>query len=278
MSILFDFHSHTQQQDGSNSLHEMVEAAIAKGLSIYGISEHSPRLPQFRYADDAEGEVRGAEGWDEFLAEVDQLKQEYDGKIELLKGCEIDWLGEENIEWAKDLKQKGNFDYTIGSVHFLGGWGFDYVKDWKQGVDNFENMEAVYRQYFEEYARMVNSGLFDIGGHLDLIKKFNDEYPLPEGADILDLAKPALDALEQSDMVAEISSAGLQKPCAEWYPSEILLKELLKRGVKVTINSDSHSTDRIAENFEKAKEFAKSVGYEEVTVFHQGGKREIIAI
>jgi histidinol-phosphatase (PHP family) len=276
--MIFDFHSHTTQQDGSNSLREMVEAAIAKGLSIYGISEHSPRLPQLRYVDDPSGEVRGLEGWDNFLFEIDKLKKEYDGKIELLKGCEVDWSGEENIEWVKDLQQKGNFDYTIGSVHFLGKWGFDYIKDWKQGVGNFENIEAVYRQYFEEYARMVNSGLFDIGGHLDLIKKFNDEYPLPEGADILDLAKPALDALEKSNIVAEISSAGLKKPCAEWYPSEILLKELFQRGVKVTINSDSHSTDCIAENFEKSKELAKSVGYEEVVVFHQGGKRESIKI
>ena len=276
--MIFDFHSHTTQQDGGNSLREMVEAAVAKGLSIYGISEHSPRLPQLRYADDPEGKVRGLEGWDDFLAQVDQLKEEYKDQIELLKGCEVDWSGEENVEWVKELKAKGNFDYTIGSVHFIEGWGFDYIKDWEQGVGKFVSIEEIYRKYFEEYARMVNSGLFDIGGHLDLIKKFNDEYPLPYSVDIRQLARPAIDALSESKMVLEISSAGLSKPCREWYPSQELLKMAFNRGVPVTINSDSHSVDRIAEKFEEAEEFAKSVGYTEVTVFHQKGEREQIKI
>ncbi len=276
--MIFDFHSHTRQQDGENSVREMVEAALAKGLKIYGISEHSPRLPQFRYVDDLPNEVRGLAGWEDFLEEVESLKKEFEGKIELLKGCEVDWLGEENIPWAKKLITEGDFDYTIGSVHFLGKWGFDYKKDWEAGFSNFENIEEIYQKYFLEYSKMVRSNLFDIAGHLDLIKKFNDKYPLPESSKILELAKLALDALENSKMVLEISSAGLRKPCRDWYPSEELLKEAFKRGIPITLNSDAHSTERIAEKFEETKEFAKSVGYKKVVVFHQGGKRESIKI
>ncbi|MFH1545942.1 MAG: histidinol-phosphatase [Patescibacteria group bacterium] len=278
MSLLFDFHSHTRQQDGENSAREMVEAAIAKGLKIYGISEHSPRLPQFQYADDPIGKIRGLVGWEDFLEEVESLKKEFEGKIELLKGCEIDWLGEENIPWAKDLIQKGNFDYTIGSVHFLGEWGFDYEKDWKMGFSNFESVEKIYQKYFLEYSKMVRSNLFDIGGHLDLIKKFNDEYPLSENSKILELAKPALDALADSEMVLEISSAGLRKPCRDWYPSEELLVAAFERKIPITLNSDAHSTDRIAENFEAAREFAKKVGYEKAVVFHAKREREFVEI
>ncbi|MFH1375537.1 MAG: histidinol-phosphatase [Patescibacteria group bacterium] len=278
MTLLFDFHSHTTQQDGQNSAQEMVETAIAKGLRVFGISEHSPRLPEFRYADDPEGAVRGLAGWEEFLKEIDELKQKHLGEIELLKGCEVDWLGEDNIEWAKNLIEKGKFDYTIGSVHFLGKWGFDYTKDWEQGVENFENIGAVYQKYFEEYARMVNSGLFDIAGHLDLIKKFNNEYKLPHSVDLRQLAQPALDALAESKMVLEISSAGLRKLCADWYPGAELLEGAHKRGVPVTLNSDAHSADLIADHFEEAKAFAKSVGYEEMVVFHQEGKREMVSL
>ena len=276
--MIFDFHSHTRQQDGENSVREMVEAALAKGLKIYGISEHSPRLPQFRYVDDLPNEVRGLAGWEDFLEEVESLKKEFEGKIELLKGCEVDWLGEENIPWAKKLITEGDFDYTIGSVHFLGKWGFDYKKDWEAGFSNFENIEEIYQKYFLEYSKMVRSNLFDIAGHLDLIKKFNDKYPLPESSKILELAKLALDALENSKMVLEISSAGLRKPCRDWYPSEELLKEAFKRGIPITLNSDAHSTERIAEKFEETKEFAKSVGYEKVVVFHTKGEKEFVEI
>ncbi len=278
MPLLFDFHSHTGQQDGENSAREMVEAAVAKGLKIYGISEHSPRLPQFRYADDPPNEVRGLAGWEDFLEEVENLKKEFKDRVELLKGCEVDWLGEENIEWARELIRKGSFDYAIGSVHFLGEWGFDYEKDWEAGFSNFKSVEEIYQKYFLEYSKMVRSNLFDIAGHLDLIKKFNDQYPLPENSKILELAKPALDALEDSKMVLEISSAGLRKPCTEWYPSEILLREAFKRGVPTTLNSDAHSADQIAEKFEEAREFAKSVGYEKVIVFHAKGEKEFMEI
>ena len=276
--MIFDFHSHTDVQDGQNSIEEMVIAAIEKGLSIYGSSEHAPRLPGLRYVDDPEGEVRGLARWSEYLITMDELKKKYDGQIELLKGCEVDWSGEENIEWVKNLIREGNFDYTIGSIHFLGEWGFDYIKDWRQGISNFESVEAIYHEYFLEYAEMVESGLFDIAGHLDLIKKFNDQYPLPKSLKILELAKPALDALKNSKMVLEISSAGLDKPCMEWYPSEDLLKETFRRGISITLSSDAHSTDRIADKFKEAKEFAKSVGYEEVVIFHQGGGRESVKI
>jgi len=276
--MIFDFHSHTNQQDGENSAREMVEAALAKGLKIYGISEHSPRLPQFRYIDDPIGEIRGRVGWEDFLKEVENLKKEFEGRIELLKGCEVDWLGEENIPWTKKLIAEGNFDYTIGSVHFLGEWGFDYEKDWKMGFSNFENVKEIYQKYFLEYSKMVRSNLFDIAGHLDLVKKFNDEYPLPDNLKILELAKPALDALEDSKMVLEISSVGLQKPCRDWYPSEELLTAAFERKIPITLNSDAHSTDRIAEKFEEARELAKSVGYEKVVVFHAKGEKEFVEI
>ncbi len=274
----FDFHSHTSQQDGKNSAREMVEAAIEKGLDIYGISEHSPRPEQFRYADDPKGKTRGLEGWEDFLTEVEKLKEEFRDKIELLKGCEVDWLGKENIAWTKDFLQKGNFDYTIGSVHFLGKWGFDYIEDWEAGFQDYESVEEVYQKYFSAYAQMVDSGLFDIAGHLDLIKKFQDKYPLPESVSVLELAKPALDALEKSDMVLEVSSAGLRKPCQECYPGEELLTEAFKKGIPITISSDAHSVKAIADKFEETREFVKTIGYSEVVVFHQSGERGIIKI
>ncbi|MCF7846015.1 MAG: histidinol-phosphatase [Candidatus Peribacteraceae bacterium] len=276
--MIFDFHVHTRQQDGANTAEEMIEAAIKKGVEILGISEHSPRLPEYRYADDPPDEVRGLKGWARFLVDLEELKKKYASHIEILKGCEVDWLGEENLPWVKDLLNKGRFDYTIGSVHFLGKWGFDYEKDWKAGYQNFASATEIYEKYFAEYARMARLDLFDIGGHFDLIKKFNNEFPLPEGVDVFELARPALDAVADSKMVLEVSSAGLTKPCQDWYPSAELLRAARERGIPVTLNSDAHSVERIAENFNAAKDFAKSVGYEEVTIFHQGGKRESVKI
>lgn len=276
--ITFDFHSHTNYQDGINTAPEMVEGAIAKGLTIYGISEHSPRLPAYRYRDDPPGEVRGLKRFPEYLVEMEVLKKQHVGKIELLKATEVDWLGVEHLESYKAFIAEGKYDYTIGSVHFLGTLGFDYIGDWEAGVTHYPSVTAMYERYYAEYAVMVRSGLFDIGGHLDLIKKFDDQYPLEPGSDPLQLALPALDALAESNMVMELSSAGLVKPCKDWYPALPLLRAARVRDIPITLNSDAHSVARIAEGFPQAIEFAKSAGYSEVVVFHQGGERETVKL
>ncbi|MCF7836641.1 histidinol-phosphatase [Candidatus Gracilibacteria bacterium] len=214
--------------------------------------------------------------WPDYIAEIDSLKKKYEGRIEILKGSEFDWLSLDYIDEWKKWRAETDWDYVIGSVHFLGKWGFDYLGDWEVGRQNFQSIEEIYAVYYRSITEMVESAsdLFEIVGHFDLIKKFVKDVP----PNATELALSALDVIAQTDLVMEINSAGWQKDCAEQYPSVDILRAAHERKIPITLNSDSHSTDRIAENFETSKELAKSVGYDEVVVFHQGGKRELIKI
>jgi len=272
--MIFDFHTHANYADGENSATEMVEAAIEKGLSVLGFSEHHPRHPDFRYRNDPSGEVRGLSIWQDYIVEIDLLKKKYKGKIEILKGSEFDWLSREHLAEWKKWRVETDWDYNIGSVHFLGKWGFDYFEDWEVGRQNFQSVEEIYTAYYNSVIEMVESAndLFEIVGHFDLIKKFVKEVP----ANAAELAFPALDAIAQTDLVLEINSSGWKKDCAEQYPSLEILRAAKERNIPITLDSDAHSKDRIAENFEKSKELAKKVGYEELVVFHQGGEREFV--
>src|SRR5206468_2131383 len=63
-----------------------------------------------------------------------------------------------------------DWDYVIGSVHFMGEWGFDdsrYLAEFER-----RDVDALYRQYFALVAASAETGLFDTIGHSDLIKKF----------------------------------------------------------------------------------------------------------
>lgn len=273
---LFDFHSHTTYHDGDNTAVEMVESAIEKGLKVYGISEHHPRHPDFRYTDDLPGEIKGLKEWPQYFAEMDELKNKYAGKIELLKGSEFDWLSIEHLDEWKKWRAESDYDYVIGSAHYLGKWGFDYFEDWEKGVKGYDSIEQIYEAYYREVVNMVESAsdLFDIVGHLDLIKKFVADQP----KDAVAMAVPALDAIAKTDLIIELSSAGLTKKCADWYPTKEILRLARERDIPITINSDAHSVDRIADKFDEAVDLAKSVGYEEVVCFHVGGEREHIKI
>lgn len=129
-NLLFDFHTHADYADGVSSATEMVESAIAKNLSVIGFTEHHPRHPDFRYRDDPSGEVRGLATWSDYIAEIDSLKKKYEGRIEILKGSEFDWLSLEHLDEWRKWRAETDWDYVIGSVHYIGHWGFDYLEDW----------------------------------------------------------------------------------------------------------------------------------------------------
>ena len=47
--ILADLHNHTCYSHARDSVRDMYQSAVNKGLSIFGFSEHSPRPERFTY-------------------------------------------------------------------------------------------------------------------------------------------------------------------------------------------------------------------------------------
>ena len=68
-------------------------------------------------------------------------------------------------------------------------------------------------------------------------------------------------------MAIEISTGGLRKPVGELYPSPALLRGFHERGVPLTLASDAHVPENVGKDFDGALAFARSVGYDTVTVF-----------
>ena len=102
-----DFHVHTDESDGVDSLDTMVRAAIAKGYEYIGISDHSPSLTIANGLD--------AERLRMHLAQIRGLNREYLGKITILAGTECDILDNGALDYPDDIL--GSLDYVIASVH-----------------------------------------------------------------------------------------------------------------------------------------------------------------
>jgi len=108
-----DFHVHTRFCDGANTVREMVESAIEKGLSAIGFSAHS-----YTFFD--ESYCMKKEQTEQYKAEVLACKEEYRDKIRVLLGIEQDLYS--------DMPTDG-YDYVIGSVHYLKKDGAYYSVD-----------------------------------------------------------------------------------------------------------------------------------------------------
>lgn len=247
-----DYHSHTPLcHHAEGTPEEYVQAAIHAGISEYGIADHAPvgkepfddwRMP--------------SEKLPEYLDWIERAKSTAGNKIPVRAGLECDWLPDCQ-NWVEHLKSKYNWDYLIGSVHYLSGWDFDnpvWLEKWAQ-----TDVGDAWDRYWKAYTDMAESGLFDILAHPDLIKKFGYR---PSG-DLSHYYEPAIDAIATSGCAIEINTAGWHKPCEEAYPSLDFLDLACSAGIALVISSDAHKPSELGRDFAQAKALAKQAGYTE---------------
>src|SRR5512133_2278042 len=178
-------------------------------------------------------------------------------------GLEVDYVPDLEEE-TRELLAPYPWDYLLGSVHFIG----------EQSVDGEElllteavGIEEAWRQYFETLAAAARSGLFDSLSHPDLVKIFGLR------AASFDYG-PVVDAIADSGVAVEVSTAGLRKPVRELYPHPDFLAACRARGVPVTLASDAHTPGLVGRDFDRARELLRSVGYETITLFDRRRARQ----
>lgn len=102
-----DVHMHTVATDGHNSIREMAEAALARGLSYIAITDHSKSLV---IANGLE-ERRALEHLDQIRA----VDREMEGRIRVFTGIEVDILGDGSLDLDDEVLAQ--MDVVIASVH-----------------------------------------------------------------------------------------------------------------------------------------------------------------
>ena len=249
----FDYHMHTILSDGNNTHEEMVLAAIGKEFDEIGFSDH------FNIKQPCSWAV-GPDAIAKLEDNIKEMRKKYGDRINILFGVEADYFEDRQEDIRKSLQQF-DFDYVIGSIHFLNDWNYDSEKS---GYAEFSN-DFLYEWYFGELQKAAKSGLFDIMGHPDLIKKFEI---WPETSQHK-LFEQTARVFAESRVVFEINTSGKDRPCGEFFPGNELLQEFHKAGVPVTLGSDSHMKEQIGRYFDEARTILKEIGYTKITRFRK---------
>lgn len=232
-----DYHMHTPRcHHAIGNMREYAAAAVQLGLKEIGMSDHAP-LPEELY-----------DGWrmrrhelPDYLREAEALRAAFAGRLAVRIGLEADFYpgGE---DYVRELIAAHDWDYIIGSVHYIGTWGFDNedrLDEWR-----CRDVERAYCDYFDLVAASAHSGLFDIIGHPDLIKKFGHRPPLGSRA-VSEAEANMLKAVKASGCTLEISSAGLRKPIAEVYPHARIIARAADLGIPFAFGSDAHAPGEV---------------------------------
>ncbi|HAN18637.1 MAG: hypothetical protein A2X13_13585 [Bacteroidetes bacterium GWC2_33_15] len=255
-----DYHIHTILSDGIDTHEACLRMASEYNVSEIGFSDHiCLNYPEWAVRE---------EDLTYMKEKVTKIKNTTDLPFKVKFGAEIDYLSDKKDE-IQTIIQKLKLDYVIGSVHFINGWNFDTEPF------NYEtkNIDHLYNEYFRLIQEAAISGLFDIIGHADVIKKFNykPSFKLDK------LYKQTAKIFSKADIAIELNTSGLFKPCNEYYPSTEFLKMCFKEKVPVTLGSDAHQAVDIARNFKKAINLLKVTGYKQIAVFEKR-KRTLIPI
>ncbi len=228
-----DYHIHTSLcKHASGSMETYVEKAIEKGFDEIAFTDHIPLPDRIDIAHRMdEKELEG------YVKAVERLQARYP-EINILLGIEADFY--EGFElYLQNVLQRFPFQIVILSVHFVkgwpdGNWVFRY---------HFPDrpLRAVYADYLQAVLKGVKSGLFNVVGHLDLVKR--PEQPLlkenrTEIEEILKLAKA-------QQMVVEINTSGLRKEIGEPFPHSSIWPLLAKHNIPVVLGSDAHAPEQI---------------------------------
>ena len=249
--MIVDLHNHTPLcNHAQGEINDYIEAAIKRGTSYFGFSDHAPMDfdPEYRmqFSD-----------MQSYERDILNAKEKYKDKIEILLGYEVDYLKNHMDERVLNA----DVDYLIGSVHFLEGWGFDnpeFIGKWET-----QDIDEIWQNYFDTIKEMAQSRLFDIVGHLDLIKVFKF---MPKG-NINEMAKDALIAIKNAGMVLELNMSGYRKPVAEAYPSPSLVKQAYELEIPITFSSDAHTPEQVSLFEKEIIQMARDIGYTECAYF-----------
>jgi len=264
--MLTDYHLHLRPDDPGTLAEEYFTSANAeryrtvaeeRGIVELGVSEHVHR---FRQALDVwQHPFWRKSARDDVDAYCEFVREETDLRL----GIEMDFLPGREDRIATFLEER-EWDYVVGSVHFLNDEAVDQ-ESWDVW-DRAASADQVWRRYFETVAEAVRSGLFDVLAHPDLVKVWGPERPQPEG-DLRRFYEPLAEAVADSGIAVEVSTAGLRKPAREIYPAPALLEMLLDAGAPIALSSDAHVPGDVGAGYEQALELLDHLGVRELAVF-----------
>jgi histidinol-phosphatase (PHP family) len=270
--MLTDYHLHLRidDLDATPAEHFTIanaeryrEVASERGIAELGVSEHVYRFTQAL-------DVWTHPLWREYAHDdLDVYCEFVRERTDLRLGIEADFVRGSEDRMA-NLLQARDFDYVVGSVHFLRDHALDTddYSVWGTG----RSAEEIWREYFLTLGEAARSGMFDILAHPDLVKVWGRDTPVPEG-DLRRYYELAIDGIAESGIAVEVSTAGLRKRAQEIYPAPAFLEMCLEAGAPVALSSDAHRPEDVGADYDQALELLDRLGVGELCVFHRRERR-----
>ena len=160
-----------------------------------------------------------------------------------------------------------DFDFIIASFHTA-------EKNDLYNGDFFENYSQweAYLQYLKTVLKVVKIyDNYSVLGHLDIIRRYGDfdlQPDLMENNKAAELIREILKVIIANNKGLEVNTSGYRIDGQNPLPSFEILKVYYQLGGKIlTIGSDSHNTNTLANKFDYTISELKKIGFTELSTF-----------
>lgn len=254
-------HSGEFCEHAEGTLRSVVEAAVAAGLTTFGLSEHAPRSEdRFLYPSERQkgfNVERLQSDFDAYAAEAKALAQEFSGRIEILAGFEAEVVP--TVSYADQMlaiREKYALEYTVGSVHYVDEIQIDgTMEEFHAAVTESGGIESLAVRYYDAVAEMVAGLRPEVVGHLDLIRRNAPAAADLQTAAIAAAADRALEAVKESGAILDLNTAGWRKGLGNPYPAPWLVKRANELGIGFCFGDDSHGPAQVGDGIDRAREY-----------------------
>ncbi|KAI9799366.1 MAG: histidinolphosphatase [Piccolia ochrophora] len=302
----FSHHSHSGQfcTHASNTLEEMVQAAIARKMRVYALTEHMPRnAPEDLYPEEHLSPTDLPKLFTAFLTEAHRLRTIYASQITLLIGFESEYIRPNSLPLLRSLLTTHNaphsptpIDFFVGSLHHALTIPIDYSRElYEEAVRAAGGThEALWARYFDEQHEMLAELRPVVVGHFDVVRLFAGVEAFERGAAANATEKktnvPRRSAVEEAQHptrnrwppavwrrvlrnlhfirayggLLELNSAGLRKGLGEPYPGREICRAFLNMGGAFTLSDDAHGVAHVATHYAALLAFIDEMGIKEV--------------
>lgn len=252
-----DVHMHCGfSNDSETRPEDMVESAIAKGLSVICFTDHYDK-DNLDWGDEAIFDVES------YFQKMIELQEEYRDRIDIRIGAEIG-MQPYLAEYYQNFMAQHPFDFVIGSVHSV--LEHDVALDFFQKHSDPEG----YKIYFEEMLQDVQKiKSYDVLGHLDYIVRYSNQGSKGFNLnDYMDIIEEILKQVIAHGKGIEMNMSGLKYGLGAPHPQPEIIKRYRELGGEIiTVGADGHIPEHIAYDYHLADDILKSCGFKYYTEF-----------
>lgn len=223
-----NYHTHTARcRHASGKDRNYIEKAIKAGITELGFSDHAPML--FPVNNYYSGHRMFPEDAADYIHSINLLREEYQDKIQIHIGYELEYLPELFDKTIEFLEQCGGYDYLILGQHFTDN---EY-----EPYSHYSGLSTKDEKLFDKYINQVLEGLktgkFLYVAHPDLFK-----YKGPDKVYIEKMTY-LCEEIKKLGYPVEFNLLGFEQK--RNYPDKRFWKIVSQVGNDVVIGFDAHS-------------------------------------